>query len=99
MARKTTKSISGTSFHGTVIKATPSELTTLFPDAYHEQNDGSDKTNFDFYLETESGEPFTLYDWKEYRKLDMNEVVEWHVGGFDEATTITAAREVNNLLK
>lgn len=99
MAKHTRKSAGGTSFYGITLKATPQQLIDLFPNSYDEQNDGRDKTNFDFTLETESGKVFTIYDWKEYRQLRMNEVVEWHVGASNEATSIEGRDEVVAMLK
>jgi hypothetical protein len=99
MAQFTKKSASGTSFHGTTLKATPQQLINLFPMSYHEQNDGRDKTNFDFTLVTESGDVFTIYDWKEYRPLRMDEVVEWHVGAVNASVSEQAKQEVMALLK
>jgi hypothetical protein len=99
MAKHTRKDGGGTSFHGTTLKATPRQLTHLFPNAYDEQNDGRDKTNFDFTLETESGDVFTIYDWKEYRPLRMDEVVTWHIGAKDGSVSEQGKQEVMALLK
>jgi hypothetical protein len=98
MAQFTKKSASITSFHGTTLKATPQQLINLFPMSCHEQNDGRDKTNFDFTLVTESGEVFTIYDWKEYRPLQMNEIIEWHIGGRNQETCLQGKAEVLELL-
>jgi hypothetical protein len=99
MAKQTRKNAAGTSFHDTTIIATPQQLIDLFPNSYHEQNDGRDKTNFDFTLETESGEVFTIYDWKEYRPLDMNERVTWHIGAKNKEISMKGAAEVCAMLK
>ena len=63
-----------------------------------ECNDGSDKTNFEWVMETESGEVFTVYDWKEYKKLKENEIIEWHVGGHSESVTSQAVNEIADAL-
>ncbi len=84
MAKHTDKSANCTSYHGVEFSATPQQLIDLFPNSYHVCNNGMDKVNFDFTLETEDGNVFTIYDWKEYRPLEMDEVVEWHIGGFNE---------------
>ena len=89
----TRKSSGGTSFHGTTFKATPQQLVDLFTPDY-DANDGRDKTNFDFTLETENGDVFTIYDWKEYRRLNENEIVEWHVGGKNGIVTAKAVNEM-----
>jgi hypothetical protein len=98
MAKYTKQSASGTSFHGVELEATPQQLVDLFPESFNEQNDGSDKVNFDFTLETESGDVFTIYDWKEYRPLKMNELIHWHIGGYDEQTCLQGKAEVLDLL-
>jgi hypothetical protein len=98
MAKQTNQSPNGTSFFGTTIKATPAQLKEAFPESWYGDNDGSDKTNYDFTLETESGKVFTIYDWKYYRPLHDNETVEWHIGGHDEMTTIEAAGEVAEIV-
>ena len=98
MAKHTIQSGGGTSFHGVVFLATPQQLVDLFPDSYNEQNDGEDKTNFDFTLETESGDVFTIYDWKEYRPLEMNENIQWNIGGHNKDTCLQGKAEVLELL-
>ena len=98
MAKHTNQSGSGTSFHGVVFSATPQQLIDLFPDSYNEQNDGEDKVNFDFTLENENGDVFTIYDWKEYRPLEMNENIEWHIGGRNQETCLQGKAEVLELL-
>ena len=73
----------GTSFHGVRVKATPVELMAIaskFETDYYNGNSGDDKTNYDFTFSTDEGEPFTVYDWKEYRPLKEFETVEWHIG-------------------
>lgn len=98
MAKQTNQSPNGTSFFDITIMATPAQLKEAFPESWYGDNDGSDKTNYDFTLETESGKVFTIYDWKYYRPLNDNEMVEWHIGGHDAMTTIEAAGEVAEIL-
>jgi hypothetical protein len=75
---------SGTSFHGTTIHTTPQKLIDLAENLgadYEDNNNGRDKCNFDFVFENSNGKVFTVYDWKEYRPLGLNETVEFHIGG------------------
>jgi hypothetical protein len=88
------KGFGGTSFHGTVIIAKPSVLFEKIGVPQYHQNDGQDKTNFDWVCETESGEVFTIYDWKEYRPILMNEEIEFHIGGQSRDITERARKEV-----
>ena len=83
-----------TSFHGSVIKCTVSDLRSILGEPRYQGNDGKDKVNFDWVMETESGDVFTVYDWKEYRPLDENEVIEWHVGGRSGEVTNQAVNEM-----
>ena len=90
------------SFHGVRISTTPKKLVELAKKLgadYCSDNLGLDKTNFDFEFETEDGRFFTVYDWKHYRRLKMNEVVEFHIGANDEITSVIAAKELANALK
>ncbi len=80
------------------ITATPRRLVELFPKSYSQNNTGEDKTNFDFVLETEAGEVFSIYDWKYYRPLDLDEVVEWHIGSKTPATSFAARAELLGML-
>jgi hypothetical protein len=85
----------GTSFHGQMFYATPQQLTDIFGPAEYIYNDGEGKVNFEWTLnlvdpETETEKPFTIYDWKEYRRLSMDEKIEWHVGAHDSYTGLLA---------
>jgi hypothetical protein len=61
-------------------------------------NDGEDKVNFEWEMETDDGDVFTVYDWKEYRSLNENEMIEWHIGGHNKNVTELAKEEILNLL-
>jgi hypothetical protein len=98
MAKHTEKSSGGSSFYGVELSTTLQRLIDLFPNSYYSNNDGRNKVNFEFTLETESGDVFTIYDWKEYRPLETDEVIEWHIGGFNEQSCLQAKAEVLALL-
>jgi hypothetical protein len=98
MVKHTRKSSGGTSFHGTTIKTTVGKLKELFPNSYYEQNDGSDKSNYDFTLETSTGDVFTIYDWKTYRPIGDNEMVSFHIGGHNSTVTEQAKNELIKML-
>ena len=93
MAKKTYQDVNGTSFHGVVIRATVNQLTKAFgePD---DNNTGEDKVNFVWDMETDEGEVFTIYDWKEYRPLQRDEYVTWHIGAKSKSVSNDAEREV-----
>lgn len=78
-------SSAGTHFQGITIYCTPYELIKVCEKNcidYMEHNYGDDKTNFDFEFETKSGTIFTVYDWKEYKKLNMHENISFHIGAY-----------------
>ena len=78
------------SFHGTTIKTTVSNLIRVIGEPDEEVNDGRDKTNFDWYNLTLGGHKVTIYDWKEYRRISEDEIIEFHIGGDSELETIDA---------
>jgi len=98
MAKKSSKSPCGTSFHNTFIITTPQKLIEIFGEPQYGDNDGSDKTNFDWVCETEDGDVFTIYDWKYNRPLKMDELVDFHIGGKTGYITMTAQHEISKLL-
>ena len=93
--KKTNKSTSGTSFLGVTILTSIEQLEKINLIPVCEQNDGKDKINFEFELETESGEPFTIYDWKMYRAIERDEIIEFHIGSF----TLEASERAKNELE
>jgi hypothetical protein len=96
--KATTKEPNGTSFHNTVINCSITTLKKVLGKPEHYTNDGSDKVNFEWVMETNNGDVFTVYDWKEYRSLNENEMIEWHIGGFDKPTTEQAKREIREAI-
>ena len=96
--KPTTKSVNGTSFHSTVIHATVSQLRQILGQPVYECNDSGDKVNFEWEMETDGGAPFTVYDWKEYRRIADDEEIEWHIGGQRLVETAQAAIEISNAL-
>ena len=96
--KQTDKSADGTSFHNHTFTATVDDLRNVLGQPKFESNDGQDKSNFDWIMETEDGEVFTVYDWKEYRQLDENEDIEWHIGGRSGLTTGKALSEITKAL-
>ena len=99
MAKLTTKSSGMTSFYDTTITTTLSKLIMALGEPQYLGNDGQDKTNVDFECETENGDVFTIYDWKEYRSIGMNETIEFHIGGMSRRITEQAKWELINLMK
>lgn len=98
MAKKSKKSPNGTSFHSTTLSCSANDLKRILGEPTYEDNTGEDKVNFEWHCETENGKVFTIYDWKEYRRLKETEEIEWHIGGHDRSTTEQALQELKQLL-
>jgi hypothetical protein len=92
--KETQKSACGTSFFGSTIKMSLNELINILGQPKYFDNSGINKSNVDWILETESGDVFTVYDYKEYRVLSMDEIIEWHIGGNCLSVTEEAKREI-----
>jgi len=99
MAKKTYQSTDGTSFHGVVIRATVNQLISAFGEPTIVDNTGEDKTNFEWNMETNEGEVFCIYDWKEYRPIGRDEFVTWHIGAKSKSVSNDAEREILKALK
>ena len=97
--QKTTKSTGGTSFHDNTITASVRELEEILGAPTFMCNDGTDKVNFEWEMETEDGEVFTVYDWKEYRPISRDEQIEWHIGGNGRQITYKALCELSQALE
>ena len=98
MISKTFESAAGTSFHNDVITTTVNELIKIVGEPVYDANDGEDKVNFEWNLELGDGTIFTIYDWKEYRSISMDELIEWHIGGQSGIDTTKAYKELKKLL-
>lgn len=96
--KTTTKEVEGTSFHDTVINCSVSTLRKVLGEPAYDNNDGEDKTNFEWFMETNDGDVFTVYDWKEYRSINENEIIEWHIGGHKSEVTEQAKREIREAI-
>jgi hypothetical protein len=86
--------IEGTSFSGLTFQASPAELRMIFGEPAWETNDRGEKTNFDWVMQTESGRIFTVYDWKEYRRIGEDETITWHIGTRGSGAANQALEEI-----
>lgn len=93
-----TNSIAGTSFFGITFPATVVQLIEAIGQPTYERNNGDDKTNFEWNMELEDGTVFSIYDWKEYRAIDQDEVIDWHIGGKNGDNTVKALNELSKLI-
>lgn len=96
--KSTKKEVGGTSFHNTVMHCSVSTFRKVLGEPVYDGNTGEDKVNFEWKMETDSGDVFTVYDWKEYRSLNEDDIIEWHIGGFTETATEQAKREIREAI-
>ena len=94
MCKKTNLSTDGTSFQDVAFNASVNQLTNVFGEPTIQDNTGKDKTNFEWDMETDNGYVFTIYDWREGRKLDLDEQIEWHIGSNSRGISGDAQYEV-----
>lgn len=91
--------VSGTSFFNNTVTATPNQIIKLLGQPSSMGNDGRDKVNMEWDCITNTGVVFTIYDWKYYRPLDMDEQVQWHIGAHNAANAAEAADTVRLFMR
>ena len=72
--KKTYKDVVGTSFYNVTLESSVRDLINVLGEPY-DNNTGDDKVNFEWEMETDNGDIFTVYDWKEYRILNKSEII------------------------
>jgi hypothetical protein len=94
----------GTSWHGSSVYSTVKELREIFgPPDYVGGID--DKVQFEWLLDLEvsnslgTNARITIYDWKEFRKYDEEELIGFHIGGFSPRITRLAQNEIKKLIE
>lgn len=96
--KKTNKSANGTSFHDVTITTTINALVELLGEPTYTGDWSEDKVTVEWVCENERGNIVTIYDWKEYRKLDRDEMVEFHLGGHNYLNTLDGKEELEREL-
>lgn len=96
--KRTNRSTAGTSFHNITVTTTVNKLIQAIGEPDYEDNLGDDKVNFEWECGLDTGEVFTIYDWKEYREIDRDESIEFHIGSNTSAISRQALRELNEKL-
>ena len=97
MINRTNKSASGTSFHGDVINATYNQLVACFGEPTY-INGVEDKSQYDWVLGYKNGFVFTIYDWKEYKHIRPDDIINWHIGATEPEYSTIAMEAVNKVL-
>lgn len=86
------------SFHGDTITTTASKLIKTCYD-YEDQNGSGDKVNFDFEFKLPNGDSFYVYDWKEYRAINEDEYIDFHIGANSKSDSTQALEYIYELIK
>ncbi len=90
--------VNGTSFHGVVINTSIKKLKSVLGEPTIQDNTGEDKVNIEWGVITKQGIVGTIYDWKEYRRLGENDIVQFHIGGKTEEDTLKVKNELVKLI-
>lgn len=96
LPKLTQKSVCGTSYHGIYITTTCGKLKKIMGEP---NGGGCSKVQRSWDCELPTGEVFTIYDWKEYRTIEEETIVDYHIGGFDKEVTIKAKRLLLKVLE
>jgi hypothetical protein len=85
------------SFHGQTITTTVNKLIKAIGEPMYVDNSGEDKSNYDFSFMVQDFEAF-VYDWKEYRPIGPNELIDFHIGTDTSMQSLIAKEELEQLL-
>ena len=89
--------LNGTCFQGS-IKTTKEHLVKVFgKPSWTSRNVHADKSTNEWWLLL-GDIPFALYDWKEYRRIKKDEVIEWHIGASSQEDFIAIESELKKEL-
>lgn len=72
-----------TCFSFCTFKASVNELVSKFGEPDFVDRDEDEKCQYEWNLRVINGNKvsvFTVYDWKEYRLFERDEIIEWHIG-------------------
>ena len=96
--KQTKQTTDGTSFFGHTIALTKNSLQVLTACRPYHYGDPNAKVQYEWEMETNSGEVFTIYDWKEYRLIGGDEVIEWHIGALSSRVATDALYEIETAI-
>lgn len=85
----------GTSLQG-YVTATRAEIEAVFGAPTMAHNDTSDKVTTEWNIRFVNDVVATIYDWKRYEQgaPEMNERIEWHIGGHDKMAYLQVGVEL-----
>ena len=95
--KQTTKSTNGTHFLNVTVFASRREIYLICGEP--STNNGDDKVRYCWDMETEDGEPFSIYDWRDIIIRKLDEPITWHIGSFNYLAADNARFEINQALQ
>ena len=87
----------GSSFHNGEVRTTIHDWVGVLGEPSDYENSGEDKVNI-MWAGKLDGIPFTVYDWKEYRVLEEDEDVTFHIGTHSPSDSQLVLNWLINLL-
>jgi len=90
--------VNGTSFYGVTILTSINKLTEVLGEPIIQDNNGTDKVNVEWDVITEDKVVGTIYDWKEYRRLDEDELINFHIGGNNQLDCLNIRLKLTEML-
>lgn len=96
--KRSSKNSIDTTFHGDDIMLTRYMIENKIGEPDY-TGDKDSKTQYEWICETENGDVFTIYDWKEYRDYNEYTPIVWHIGGHSKTVTEQALTELKQLFK
>lgn len=88
----------GTSFYGKVLTTTVRELMNVLGEPTHNENTGGSEVNFFWACKTNMGRIVTIYDYNVGRPIDLDEKIEFNIGGYSNYDTLLAKHELIDAL-
>ena len=87
-------------FHGVVIKTSFKKLKTILgtPPPLRHLSHRYGSFNYEWRFETKNGKPFTIYDYKTNKKLELNEEISWHISSHSRKTDDEVKEIIENEL-
>ncbi len=96
--KKTTDRGVGTSFYGEMIHSTLVEMRKVLGDEDYGFVSGDGKVQYEWIREMDNGDIVTFYDYKHFRPIMDNEMVSWHIGGYNKESCMLARYEIEMLM-
>lgn len=96
--RHTDSNASGSSFFGEYINSPLKVMRLVLGVEDSDFVSGDDKVQHEWIRETDNGDVVTFYDYKIYRTITDDEIISWHIGGYNKQSCVDARLELEELM-